>query len=142
MAKNVHSKSDTRPKPVSPIKNTAKLKVSQTVTAPELEKRRVWTILRRLHLTHSWGKIQAIYFPKVKRGTLQRIATSDYFPKRRDVLQALGVPEMHLAPVCPTCGEVHISKRCPAKRKTASGPRRNWKKAALTFAGLLMFKKG
>lgn len=58
-------------------------------------------------------------------------------PKSASVRKALGLPVLHLAPACPACGVVHVSKRCPSKRKAPSGPRFNRKQAAANILGVL-----
>ena len=48
---------------------------------------------------------------------VQRVATTDYRPKSPAIRAALGLPILAPAPVCPSCGVVHVAARCPAKRK-------------------------
>lgn len=45
-------------------------------------------------------------------------------PQTPAIRKALGLPVLHLAPACPACGVVHVSKRCPAKRKTKGSGKR------------------
>lgn len=50
-------------------------------------------------------------------------------PKDEAKRIALGLPVLHLAPVCPSCGQVHIKVRCPSKQtRTPRKPRRNIKR--------------
>jgi hypothetical protein len=44
------------------------------------------------------------------------IITQDYEPKRADIRLKLGLSAFAYAPVCYTCGIVHVSKRCPERR--------------------------
>lgn len=46
-----------------------------------------------------------------------RIAVDGYEPKEAKIRVKLGLAAMAPAPVCPHCGEVHIKKRCPEKRR-------------------------
>lgn len=68
-----------------------------------------------------------------------RVAFKGYNPKRPLFRRRLGLSPMELAPVCPKCGTVHVTKKCTAnlKRKqepTCYGcacmgePYRNWRK--------------
>jgi hypothetical protein len=78
--------------------------------------------LNLLHDTSglSWGKIAKMSrFLGVPPGTLYRIATTNYEPKRPEIRKILGLPIFALAPVCPVCGVVHVAKRCTEKTKPA-----------------------
>lgn len=59
-------------------------------------------------------------------GTLSR-ALHGTAPEGARLRQALGYPAMVPTPACATCGEVHINKRCPTRRKPPAGPRKDWK---------------
>jgi hypothetical protein len=64
---------------------------------------------------------------KVSPAMAQRVATTDYRPKSPAIRAALGLPVLASAPVCPSCGVVHIRKTCPAAGKPAkprTGPTR------------------
>lgn len=73
----------------------------------------------------------------INRGLLYDIANGKK-PAPNSILKALGLPLKHmLAPVCPVCGIVHVSKRCPTKRKASNGPRFSRKQSAAKLLGLL-----
>jgi len=46
-----------------------------------------------------------------------RISEQGYEPKDVDIRLRLGMTALGVAPVCEVCGEVHVSKVCPLKRK-------------------------
>ena len=56
----------------------------------------------------------------VSKAMAFRIATQRYEPKDRNIRRALGMEPIRTAPapVCPECGEVHVTKRCVKKRGT------------------------
>ena len=54
---------------------------------------------------------EGITFADIQRGLRGE------FPKSAKKRKALGLEIWGKARVCPTCGEVHISKRCTAKRR-------------------------
>jgi len=66
-------------------------------------------------LKTSWATVGRAY--GIPGGTAYRIATSDYEPKRPAIRLCLGLPALVPAPVCRQCGQLHVSKHCPAKRK-------------------------
>ena len=45
-----------------------------------------------------------------------RIANDGYEPKRADIRKKLGLPLLSPAPMCPTHGVVHLTKRCPSDK--------------------------
>lgn len=52
-------------------------------------------------------------------GTANRIAMTDYEPKRTDIRLKLGLPALILTRACPVHGVVHVTKRCPKLIPTA-----------------------
>jgi len=74
----------------------------------------------------SWSVILRDY-PGLKRGTLQRFATTDYEPHRADIRAALGLPALQLAPACPHCGQVRVTRRCLERKPRPK--RRNYRRA-------------
>ena len=58
----------------------------------------------------------------ISGGMAYRVATSDYEPRDNAIRKLLGLPQLARAPICPTCGVVHVRKTCPVKHK--SGKRR------------------
>ena len=76
---------------------------------------------------------------KLTHGTLHR-ALHGIAPRRPELAQALGFPKLAPAPVCLMCGVVHVAKRCPSIRKAATKPRRQWKREALIYAGLVLWQ--
>ena len=46
-----------------------------------------------------------------------RISERGYEPKDARIRLQLGMPALGLAPVCEACGEVHVARRCPARRR-------------------------
>jgi hypothetical protein len=44
-----------------------------------------------------------------------RMAVQKYEPKEAAIRVRLGLPAMVQVPACPSCGLVHLSKRCTAK---------------------------
>lgn len=78
------------------------------------------TDLRRLRKKgYSWRQIACLDpYDAIPPGTLATICKTGVIPDRWR--GALGLPLTAPAPVCPSCGIVHLSKRCP--RTTA--PRR------------------
>jgi len=65
----------------------------------------------------SWGAVaNKLELPK---GTLNAIANGEFDPtgeRNPRLITALGWPTLKPAPVCPKCGEVHVTKRCTKKR--------------------------
>jgi len=63
---------------------------------------------------------------KISRGLAYRIAVEGYEPKDPHIRAALELPVLVPAPVCPKCGEVHVTKKCtknkPAKRRPRIDP--------------------
>lgn len=58
-------------------------------------------------------------------------------PKPAYVRKALSLPLYKPAPACANCGDVHVSRRCPAKRKPNDKPRRIWQRACMDAWGIL-----
>ena len=64
----------------------------------------------------SWREIAKLpEFQGIPAGTLCSISKG-FEPKNPKVRVQLGLSAQALAPVCPTCGVVHVTKRCPTKR--------------------------
>jgi len=75
-------------------------------------------VLQNLHTTSgmSWREIANLpEFQGIPAGTLCSISKG-FEPKNPKVRVQLGLSAQALAPVCPTCGVVHVTKRCPTKR--------------------------
>jgi len=51
----------------------------------------------------------------ISGGMAFRMAVQKYEPKEAAIRVRLGLPAMAPAPVCMSCGLVHVSKRCTAK---------------------------
>lgn len=49
----------------------------------------------------------------ISEGMAWRIVNEGYEPKGPQIRIHLGLPAYELAPVCPHCGVVHVTKRCP-----------------------------
>lgn len=58
-------------------------------------------------------------------------------PKSAAIRKALGLPVLGQGRICPIHGVVHDRQCREQKQASQKKPRRNWKQAALTFAGLL-----
>lgn len=58
---------------------------------------------------------QIAEFRPIPPGTICSIYKTGNVPNKWRKM--LGIPELKLAPACPTCGGVHVSRRCPDKRK-------------------------
>ena len=83
----------------------------------------------------TWEKVGTKY--GVSGGMAFRVAVHGYEPRKPETRRKLGLPIYMPAPVCPKCGGVHVTKRCTAKPPDApKRPRRQWKRIALTIAGL------
>lgn len=67
--------------------------------------------LRARHIPLTWREIAERY-PGVPAGTLCAIAKGRE-PKKHAIRNALGLPDLAPAPVCPHCGRVHQSDVCP-----------------------------
>lgn len=65
--------------------------------------------------SHNWRKTAAEF--GLSSGMAYRIAKNGYEPKDAHIRHKLGLPALMPAPVCHNCGEVHVSHRCPYKRK-------------------------
>lgn len=70
----------------------------------------------------------------VSIGTAVRVSHG-YEPKTPSIRAVLGLPITAPALVCAIHGVVHVSSRCPSKRKTMK--RKDWKGLSLTLAGIL-----
>ncbi len=70
--------------------------------------------LRARRIPVPWRKIAERY-PGVPAGTLCAIFKGRE-PKKHSVRRALGLPDLAPAPVCPDCGQVHVSGTCTATR--------------------------
>jgi len=46
-----------------------------------------------------------------------RISEQGYEPKDAKIRLLLGLSAMGEAPVCPYCGEVHVARGCPVRRR-------------------------
>ncbi len=55
----------------------------------------------------------------ISGGMAFRIVNEGYEPKDPHIRVKLGLPAMAPAPVCPTCGVVHVSRVCPVQRAAA-----------------------
>ena len=53
----------------------------------------------------------------ISEGMAWRIVNEGYEPKEVEIRMVLGLPALAMAPVCPYCGVVHVSKRCPSKMR-------------------------
>lgn len=73
--------------------------------------------LIRAHATlGTWRKVAAHPdWNPVPAGTLCTFAKDGYLPKKWHF--ELGLPAHKPAPVCSHCGEVHVSKRCTARKR-------------------------
>jgi hypothetical protein len=81
--------------------------------------------LKKLHDTYgSWRIVQAKKHPKVPFGTLSTIAKHGVVPKRWYAY--FGLQLYKEAPVCPKCGEVHVSRRCTNIRTRRYGDLWDW----------------
>ena len=60
-----------------------------------------------------WQEIADRYGVTV--GMAYRIAVNGYEPKEAAIRVRLGLPARVLTPVCMSCGQVHVSKRCTVK---------------------------
>lgn len=66
----------------------------------------------------TWRKVSVALGAIIPAGTLQAIANGRE-PHNPIYRRVLGLPPLNkLAPACPACGEVHVSRRCPATRRT------------------------
>ena len=65
-------------------------------------------------LNYSWEDIGHKYL--INRGLAWAIVNKHYDPKDSEIRIILGLPELELTPVCPTCGIVHV-KNCPVERQ-------------------------
>src|SRR5512139_1383945 len=65
--------------------------------------------MQKAHQQASWRAIGRQY--GISGGLAYRIAHG-YEPKDLYIRYRLGLPAYALAPVCPRCGEVHVTRRC------------------------------
>lgn len=60
----------------------------------------------------------------ISEGMAWRIANeAEYEPKDAHIRTRLGLPALEMAPACPRCGVVHVTKRCTKRGRTV---RRLW----------------
>lgn len=52
---------------------------------------------------------------RISSGMAYRIARREYEPKDGKIRARLGLSSWGVAPVCPKCGVVHVSRRCTAR---------------------------
>ncbi len=71
------------------------------------------SIQRRYSREKNWRKVASFYGINV--GMAWRIAHG-YEPKEAHIRHILDLPALVPAPVCPKCGQVHVTKRCTAAR--------------------------
>lgn len=69
--------------------------------------------------------------------TIQRVLSGKE-PINPAIRDALGLPCLAPAPVCPKCGVVHVTKKCTAGRKPAT-KRHNWKRDYQWAASMLFY---
>lgn len=74
----------------------------------------------------------------VSLGTVCRVARG-YYPRHPELCHKFGLPELQNAVACSVCRIVHVSKRCPARKKVVRS-RRNWKALSLLLAGVLCLR--
>ncbi len=65
---------------------------------------------------HSLRAVARVYGPPITHADIQRILKGLELHDPEKLL-ALGMPETKPAPVCRHCGEVHVSSRCPHRRR-------------------------
>jgi len=82
--------------------------------------------LQHSHAQNSLRTIAAKY--GVSHAAVQRVLDG-HEPKRPGIRRAFGLPEYVPAPVCPTHGIVHLSKRCPRKPRPKPNPPYEWGEA-------------
>ena len=70
----------------------------------------------------------------VSHAVIQRIMLGQE-PRRPDIRAALGLPALRLAPVCPRCGQVHVTRRCLSRKPAPK--RRNFRRACVAALRLL-----
>jgi hypothetical protein len=88
-----------------------------SVSIPELQQK-----LLKAHFSgKTWAEIGADY--GCSGGLIHRIVYQDYEPKEPHIRFRMGLSSMLPAPVCPRCGIVHVTKRCPVRRV----PLINWR---------------
>lgn len=65
----------------------------------------------------TWRQIQRQFadFRPLPTRTLWKIATTGEVPRKWR--SHLGVPDTRPAPVCQDCGDVHVTRRCPARER-------------------------
>ena len=81
--------------------------------AKKIERVRV-DIQRRYKRLKNWRKVASFYGINV--GMAWRIAHG-YEPKEAHIRYILDLPALVPAPVCPKCGNVHVTKRCTLVRR-------------------------
>jgi hypothetical protein len=70
-----------------------------------------------LHATKSLRQIShEIYFDQVTFGVIGRCIKGEE-PRDPHIRAILRLPILAPAPVCPTCGEIHIKARCPHRKQ-------------------------
>ena len=74
-------------------------------------------IKRSYRRTRNWRKTADEF--GLSSGMAYRIAVDGYEPKDPHIRHQLKLPALVPAPVCHSCGEIHISNRCPYRRKYA-----------------------
>jgi hypothetical protein len=75
------------------------------------------TILSHYRRVRSWRKVGESFTPPIPARTVYRFAKTNYIPKDPKLCKALGIPVLAQAMACPSCGVVHVSKRCPHRRR-------------------------
>lgn len=75
----------------------------------------------------------------VSHGSVQRVL-DDVEPMSLSIRAKFGLPTLALAPVCRSCGELHVTRRCTKNNSGPRRPRRNWRRFALLLAGVLVYK--
>lgn len=70
--------------------------------------------MQKAHQRSSWREIGKQY--GISGGLAYRIAHG-YEPKDLFIRHRLGLPAYALAPVCPRCSEVHVTRRCTRHRR-------------------------
>jgi len=64
---------------------------------------------------NNWRKVA--YMFGISPAMAWRISEQNYEPKDAKIRLLLGLSAMGEAPVCPYCGEVHVARGCPVRRK-------------------------
>lgn len=77
-------------------------------------RKRLWKAYRANSNKGGWRAVAAQY--NVSAAMIYRIANSSYEPKAAWARYHLGLPALAPAPVCPKCGQVHVTKRCTRRK--------------------------